>query len=59
MYYIVDHVVHIYGFLLVLLVWHIVRKKIMPYTNLYIMISLLIVSTSNELQPHSRNLRAQ
>ena len=50
--------IYIYGFFFVLLVWHTIRKYNLPCTNLYILNSLLIVSTSNELQPHLRNLLA-
>ena len=51
--------IYIYGFSLVLLVWHTIRQYNLPCTNLYILNSLLIiVSTSNELQPHLRYLLA-
>ena len=56
--YCIFDVLYIYGFFLVLLVWHTIRQYILPCTNRYILNSLLIVSTSNELQPHSRSLPA-
>ena len=43
---------------MVLLVWHTIRQYNLPCTNFYILNSLLIVSTSNELQPHLCNLLA-
>ena len=43
---------------MVLLVWHTIRQYNLPCTNLYILNSLLIVSISNELQPHLCNLLA-
>ena len=43
---------------MVLLVWHTIRQYNLPCTNFYILDSLLIVSTSNELQPHLCNLLA-
>ena len=51
-------VIYIYGLFSVLLVWHTIRQYILHCTNRYILNSLLIFSTSNELQPHSRSLLA-
>ena len=43
---------------MVLPVWHTIRQYNLPCTNFYILNSLLIFSTSNELQPHLCNLLA-
>ena len=51
-------VLYIYGFFLALHVLAYPRQYILPCTNRYILNSLVIVLTSNELQPHSRSLLA-